>query len=552
MVLLLRASEKPWLSCLALEYFMKFANRRFATVLPLLALFAFSAAAQAQTQTPDTMPAPKSAIGAADAVQEAFVSVASRLKPSVVTIYCERSAKAAAKPGAAPDKSTPDDGDDDDDAPADPSEPQASLGTGMVVGADGLILTNYHVVKGADVVRVMFNADSEDADKVLGTVVGYDEESDLAVIKVNRTGLTPVVFANSDDVRIGQWAMAIGAPFDEPMTVTVGVISAKSRHLDKKGRVGLQDYLQTDASINPGNSGGPLIDLQGRVIGVNTAILSPSRFNVGIGFSVPSNGVKRVLPTLLKGQSIRRGFLGIQYVRLDPQVAHAFGVAGGMQIGALAKKDGVYIGPARAAGLREDDIITGINDEPVTSSDQFRNIVSNTPPGGVLKFEVTRPSTGEQKLNIKVTLGDWNSQFAPAPKVTPVNEPTAPAVGLGLDVLDVAALNAKDKLKFGIDGKALGAVVTRVVPGSAADDGDLTRGLRIVRVRVNNLWITTNTAAAWQKAVKGAAPGSTLLLQLRDRDDVSVYKVIVVPEAPATATGTAPIAKPVSLTNDNG
>jgi len=489
----------------------------------------------------------------ADAVQEAFVGVAGRLKPSVVTIYCEQlPKKAAPKPDAKTDskpdgktpakpplpeaKPAPDDGGDDEDgeAPspfADPNEPRTSLGTGMVIRADGYILTNYHVVRGADVVRVLFNADSENPDKPLAKVVGFDEEADLAVVKVARTNLTPVTFADSDTVRIGEWAMAIGAPFDQPMTVTVGIISAKGRHLDKKGRVGLQDYLQTDASINPGNSGGPLIDLEGKVMGVNTAILSPSRFNVGIGFSVPSNTVTRMFPTLMTGQTIKRGFLGIQYVRLDDAVAKEFGVPSGMQIGALAKKDGAYIGPAKDAGLKEDDIITAVNGRIIDSSDQFRGIVSSTPPGGSLKFAVSRP-TGDkiENFDVTVTLGDWNAQFGSKPVVVPVSATPAAPQGLGMQVDNVEKLSTADKLKFGLDAKARGAVITQVAPGSPADSGDIKRGLRIVRARVAGMWQPVANATAWQLIEKNAAPNTAILLQLRDRDEVSVYKVVVTPE----------------------
>ncbi|RYG75184.1 trypsin-like serine protease, partial [bacterium] len=269
-------------------------------------------------------------VATAEAVQEAFVRVAEKLRPSVVTIVCETSPKAP-NPASKPDDKTvpPPDDEGDDDEPfnfADPTEPKSSLGTGFVVRAEGYILTNYHVVKNADVIHVLFNSDSENPDRPVATLVSFDEESDLAVLKVRRTGLTAIKFADSDSVRIGQWALAMGAPFDQPQTFTAGVISAKGRHLDKKGTQGLQDYLQTDASINPGNSGGPLVNLEGEVIGVNTAILSPSRFNVGIGFSVPSNTAKRLLPVLLAGKSVQRGFLGIQYVRLDDEVAKEFGV----------------------------------------------------------------------------------------------------------------------------------------------------------------------------------------------------------------------------------
>jgi len=552
---------------------MTFSHRRTLTALSLLSLFAYSAAraqtvpdATAQTTTASvTLSAPTSGADTpsvtnpplvaapteALAVQHEFVDVASRVKQSVVTIYCEELPKAPKidpKTGKVDAKAAPDDGDGDDegdgdgggddDENLDPTQPRTSLGTGIVVSSDGYIVTNYHVVRGADVVRVLFNADTENPDRPLAKVVGYDEESDLAVIKVPRTNLTPATFGNSDKVAIGDWAIAIGAPFDQPETVTVGVISAKSRHLDRKGQAGLQDYLQTDASINPGNSGGPLIDCNGEVVGINTAILSPSRFSVGIGFSVPSNTVERLLPVLMSGQSVRRGFLGIQYVKLSDDVAKAFGVTSGMQIGALAKKDGAYIGPAKDAGLREDDIITAVNGEPVISSDQFRTIVSTTPPGATIKFAVTRPTSDKpQSFDVTVTLGDWNAQFGDKTAAAPAPAP-AP-LGLGLEVSSADKLSDADREKYGIDDHARGAVITKVAPGSPAEDADLDTGLRIVRARIAGDWSVVPNGGTWLQLIKTAPAGSSVLMQLRDRDDVSVYKVIVVPDDPAPAPPTA-------------
>lgn len=541
-------------------------SRRAFTALPLLALWAFPLSAGAMepvlAKPGVTAPAtPKEGVTVADAMQEAFVSVADRLKPSVVTIYCEQVAKpkatapkSGAKPGTKPAlpeaKPAPDEEEDEAEAPspfADPTEPRTSLGTGMVVRSDGYILTNYHVVRNADVIRVLFNADAENPDKPMAKLVGFDEESDLAVLKIPRTNLPAVTFANSDEVRIGEWAMAIGAPFDQAMTVTVGIVSAKGRHLDKKGRVGLQDYLQTDASINPGNSGGPLIDLNGKVIGVNTAILSPSRFNVGIGFAVPAKTVSRLMPLLVKGETIKRGFLGIQYVRLEDAVAKEFGVPSGMQIGALARKDGAYIGPAKDAGLKEDDIITSINGENIQSSDQFRSIVSTTPPGGVLNFGIARPVAEKlETFEVKVTLGDWNAQFGPKTAVVPVKAPEPARVGLGLELENADKLSPTDKIKFALDPKVRGAIITKVAPGSPADEGALRRGLRLVRARVDGTWVTVANVAAWQNLEKAAAPGSRLLLQLRDREEVSVYKVLVTPEAPKPELEPAATVKDIS------
>lgn len=486
----------------------------------------------------ETQPTPP--LRAADAVQEAFVRVAKQTKASVVTIYAERSAAA----------STADAGEEEepDEAPApllpgDPNQRRTSLGTGMVVNENGDILTNYHVVKGAVVIRVIFDADSENPARPTAKLIAFDEESDLAVLRLNsRAGVPtihPVTFGDSDKVRIGEWALAVGAPFDQAQTVTVGVISAKGRHLDKNDRLSLQDYLQTDASINPGNSGGPLINLEGEVIGINTAILSPSRFNVGIGFAVPSNTIRQYLPLLSQGKSVIRGFLGIQYGALDPAVAREFGIAGGMEIGALAKRGDQFIGPAKEAGMLAGDIITHVDGHAIISSDDFRQLIAGAMPGTKVKFTVLRPGQAAvETRDITVTLGDWNAQNAvqpdantPQPSTLPL--PAAPQSPLGLKVEDAVKLTAEQRNALQFDATIKGLVITDIVPASPADDAELRRGLRISRVRINNgAWQTPTSARSFAQIEKTLPNGARVLLQLRDRNEISVYKLIVAPTAP--------------------
>jgi len=499
----------------------------------------------------------------ADAVQEAFVRVADRIKPSVVTIYSERLPKTGVKPvvpgkppeGKAPDgkakpgdKSKPEvkpapprgdeeDEEEDDSMPfpfgnQDPRERRTSLGTGVVIRADGYVLTNYHVVKGAQVLRVIFNPDSDRPDRPTARIVGFDEDSDLAVLKVDRTDLPAVELADSDKVRIGEWAIAIGAPFDQARTVTVGVISAKSRHLDRAGGASLQDYIQTDASINPGNSGGPLVNLEGQLIGINTAILSPSRFNVGIGFAVPSNTVKQFLPTLMEGKRIQRGFIGIQYVGIDREVAKEFGVDGGMQISALYKDrdSGKYVGPAKDAGLQESDIIVAVNDQPIESSDDFRRIVSYSPPGTKINLSVVRPIDDRtEKRTLTLTLGKRPSEGKEIVEALTA-PPTSMGTKLGIEVENADKLTSSDRTRFEIAPLAKGAVIVDVLPGSPADDIQLGPGLRITRMRVSGgAWINIANKAAFQQAEKALTPGARVLLQLRSSTDDSVYKVVIVP-----------------------
>jgi serine protease Do len=423
--------------------------------------------------------------------------------------------------------------------PRDPNERPQSMGTGMVIGADGYILTNYHVVRGASTLRVEFNADSERPDRPLAELVSYDEESDLAVLKLKqpRPDLKPVEFADSDAVRIGEWAIAVGAPFEQAQSVTVGIVSAKGRHLDdRKGASSLQDYIQTDASINPGNSGGPLVNLDGKVIGINTAILSPSRFNIGIGFSVPSNTVRAFLPTLLSGKPIQRGFIGISYMRINDAVAREFGISGGMHISELPKENGKYIGPAKDAGLQVDDIITAVNGKNIESSEEFRRVISSSSPGTKITLSIARPvGNNMEKKDLVLTLG--------ARPLKEIVKPVPTALGaedrmkLGLEVKDVARLSPDERELYGFTSKTTGLVITDVVPGSPADEAELRRALRITRLRVNGgEWQPVPNKAAFDKLEKTFTPGARILMQLKDRSDVSVFNVLIIPGGLNNAT----------------
>jgi serine protease Do len=530
-------------------------------------------------------PSPAASVLTADAVQEAFVRVSNRVRASVVSIEASRNpreskkaepksdkpgpgsgpgSKAAPKadpkadpkgapkpnPKGAPREAPDDESESEEDGeeerdpfempfpfgPRDPRERPRAMGTGMVISRDGFILTNYHVVRGASFIRVLFDPDSESPDNPSAKLIGYDEEADLAVLKLlrNKENLQPVEFADSDAVRIGEWALAVGAPFEQAQSVTVGVVSAKARHLEKRGgQASLQDYIQTDASINPGNSGGPLFNLDGKVIGINTAILSPSRFNVGIGFSVPANTIKAFLPTLLSGRPIERGFIGINYMKLNPGVAKEFGIESGMHIGGLAvdEKTGQPSGPAQEAGLRVDDIITHIEGKPVASVEEFRRLISSRRPGASLALRIARPhETGVEMKDIALKLGTRPG----SKQVFPALPTSANASALGLEVQDAAKLSPEDREILRYDPGTRGAIVTDVVPGSPADEGEVRRGLRIVRARVNGgAWQNIGTKATFDKLEQSLAPGARVLLQLRDRDEVSVYNVVVAPDKKA-------------------
>ena len=516
---------------------------KYRVALPLLAALSLSAPrvlAQGEATAPASTRADSRAFQVADAAQDAFVRVAEKIRPSVVNILAEREKPdnemrvllppTPTIPGKRENRKTPQSAtppDDEDDAPA--QERTTSLGSGMVVRADGFILTNYHVVKGAVSLRVFFDFDSERPDRPAARLVGFDEESDLALLKIERDNLRPVEFADSDLVKIGQWAIAIGAPFEQAQSVTVGVVSAKGRHLPDKGRLSLQDYLQTDASINPGNSGGPLIDLEGRVIGINTAILSPSRYNVGVGFAVPANTIRDNLPALFSGATVKRGFLGVSYTRLDAAAAKELDVRDGVQIAALARDDdGKTIGPASAAGLLTGDIISAINGVPIDSSDTFRRLVSRAAPGDKMVFDVTRPEDGATKtMQIAVRLSPWPGTEAAAAST---RAPKTASL-LGLEVGDARDLSSAERVLFPFDVKSRGAVIRDISPGSPADEAQLSRGQIIVRARLSGAktWQKIGDKNAWRALEKTLAPGVRLLLQLQTNSGLSSYRVVLAP-----------------------
>jgi serine protease Do len=331
----------------------------------------------------------------ADALQEAFVSVAERVRPTVVhlgTVQVARSRVPPIMPGPSDDPFFKDFFDQffgrNQGSRGEFRTP--GLGSGVIFDKRGYVLTNFHVVRGADAVTVRLWTKRE----YPGRIVGSDPKTDLAIIRFIPEGEVPVaILGNSDALRVGEWAIAIGNPFGLDQTVTVGVVSATGRA--DVGIASYENFVQTDASINPGNSGGPLLNLKAEVIGINTAIVASGQ---GIGFAIPANMVKRVTSQLLDRGKVVRGWLGIAMEPLTPELAQSLGLAG--VSGAVVAR--VYPeSPAASAGLKPNDVIVGFDGAKIEDYHQLQRLAAEAEVGRSVKLEVTRERK-QRTVEVKV------------------------------------------------------------------------------------------------------------------------------------------------------
>jgi serine protease Do len=335
-----------------------------------------------------------------------------------------------------------------------------SLGTGFVISSDGYIVTNNHVVEGVDSIKVAF----EDGRELDATIIGRDPKTDIALIKVeSNEKLFALPLGDSDNLRPGEWVIAIGNPFGLGHTVTAGIVSAKHRVI---GQGSYDDYIQTDAAINPGNSGGPLLNLRGEVVGINTAI-NP-RANT-IGFAVPINMAKAILPQLKSKGAVTRGWLGVVIQRITPELIEALELDD--ENGALVSKV-VPDGPADAAGIEHGDVIVEFAGEPVESWNDLPRIVASTPVGTQVEMVVQRDGKRKQ---LTATVGELDEAQTLAELD---REPDQGAAGFGLRVQDLTPEIAD---QLGVEDDA-GVLVTAVDPGSAAEAAGLRRGDLILEV----------------------------------------------------------------------
>jgi len=361
------------------------------------------------------------------------------------------------------------------------------------------ILTNNHVVENADRIRVRLH-DGREFD---AKVEGMDPQSDIAVLVIETGGLTALPFGDSAKLEVGEWVVAIGNPFGLSNTLTVGVVSAKGR--TSLGISDYEDFIQTDAAINPGNSGGPLVNLDGEVVGISTAIFSRSGGYMGVGFAIPINLAKGIANQLIDHGEVRRGYLGIVIQALTPELADSFD---------LGKNRGILIAqvsensPAAMAGLRQGDVIVAYQGNPVTDVGGFRNQVSLTPPGSREELTVIRSG---KRQNFTVTVGELTKEKQVA------QGPAQSAEELGITVQTMTPQMAE---QFNTQPDK-GVVVTKVEPGSIADRAGIEPGVVILQVNRKPL----NSAAEFKRAVEESAGARRVMLLLR-RGNMQQYLVL--------------------------
>jgi serine protease Do len=446
-------------------------------------------------------PAPPPAPLVVDGVRASYADVVAKTSPAVVRIEAESRSRRAQEQQQPMSPF----GDDEffRQLPIPPRQnPQPrlerGLGSGVIVSADGTILTNAHVIDGADKITVLLN----DNKTFQAKLVGADKPSDLAVLKIEAENMPFLNLGNSDTVRIGDIVLAIGNPLGIGQTVTAGIISAKGR------RTGLsdgsfEDFLQTDAPINRGNSGGALINLSGELIGINSQILSggPSQGNIGIGFSIPSNMAKSVMDQLLRDGRVRRGMLGIGIQNLNEDLAQALGIkeTSGVLVSNVRKGSA-----AEKAGFKQADIITAINGEKIEDSNVLRNKVAGTLPGTEIRVTVLRDGN---PVELTATLDEFemagNNNPAEGEDGGPGRQSDTGKLGLTLQ-----PLTPQIAKQFGIEEDSQGMVVTGVDPAGVASEAGIARGDIILEINRKPV----NSADAVQQALDGAAGKPVLML----------------------------------------
>jgi serine protease Do len=392
------------------------------------------------------------------------------------------------------------------DIPEQREIPVQSLGSGVIIDSEGHIITNNHVIQNADEIEVVLH----DGSSREAEVVGADPSTDLAVLKIEPAeDMMYARFGDSDEVRIGEWVIAIGSPRGFERTVTAGIVSAKNRrNIGVLGPQGYEDFIQTDAAINPGNSGGPLLNLEGEIIGINALIVSASRGSEGMGFAIPSNMAKDISESLIQTGTVVRGYLGVQIQDLTPEMAESLDLDRDFE--GVIVADVTPDSPADRGGVEQGDVIVRFDGEDIEDVSELRNEVAETQPGTSVDVVVYRD---EDERTLDVEVGDLSEYRAVQARRT--------GTRLGLTLQPVDSEMAEE---LGMT-EPVGLVVTNVQQGTPAAAAGISRGDIILKVGRQ----TVRTVGEYERYVEQMAQTGTVLLLVRDgRSGQTMYVTIPV------------------------
>lgn len=474
--------------------------------LIIAAGFQFTHESQAQSLANNSNPASTStvnvdpnALNIAEQLSNAFAAVAQQVNPSVVTVFTETDIKAPAYSGD-PFHGSPFEqffGDEFFQRFFQNPQPQGDLkqmglGSGVIIDKDGIILTNNHVVDGADNIKVRLM----DGREFEAQVKGRDPQTDLAVITIKTKDLQPIKIGDSDKMRVGDWVLAIGSPLNPQLehTVTSGIISAKGR-----SAVGLsqyEDYIQTDAAINPGNSGGPLVNLRGELIGINSAIATRNGGFMGIGFAIPVNLAEKVATDILEKGKVERGWLGVYIQQITPEIAKALN---------LKTTKGVIVSkvqensPAQKAGLKEGDVILQLNGQGIDNPVELSTRIAGSSPGETTTLKVLR---NDKEKDIEVKLGELNPEMQELAQ----GETSHPNIGLTASSITPELIQ-----KYHLPSNQKGVIISGVDPNGIAAQAGIQEGDVVVKLNRNEV----NSVKDFNKELDRAKPGDNILFYLK-------------------------------------
>jgi serine protease Do len=444
-----------------------------------------------------------------------FADLAARVRPAVVTITTTERVTQASTNSPFPPGSEQDQlfrrhfGDQPGMRGPQAQRPANALGSGFIVSQDGTVITNNHVVRNASTVKVKL----DDGRELNARVVGRDERTDIAVLKIDAGQPLPfLALGDSNSARPGDWVVAVGNPFGLGGTVTAGIVSARGRDI---GVGPYDDFIQIDAPINSGNSGGPLFGLDGSVIGVNTAIFSPTGGSVGIGFAIPSNMVRQVVAQIQANGRVERGFLGASTQPLTPALARSL---------RLAKPEGALVGqveadsPAAQGGLRPGDVVTKVGDRAVTNPRDLARLIGEARPGSEVKLSVQRDGAAQE---VRVTLAELRDGQAASGKPAAAAEARGGPVGVAL-----APITPQARQQLNLPANASGAVVAGIRPDSPAAEAGLREGDVIVGVAGRDVADVQATVGAIREAARN--PGAAIALRIL-REGRSAFVAVEMP-----------------------